>query len=188
MEVYLKTPTIEQLHYRQEWLNDIDTMRYNAGYDLEVNGYDYNTGTIKKSGKEMIMWYNNWINKEPKKYFAYIYDKQLDVPVGEVYFYYQEDLKKYCVGILISNDYRGKGYGYKGLLEIEKIAFEKYKIPELIDVVPYDRISAIKTLKRAGFIELKSEKYEEKFKEKVKLKELLITREMYQNKSNKKII
>ena len=75
--IYLKTPSIEDLYYRKEWMKDPKTMSYNAWYDMELKGYDKNTGTITKTDEEMINWYNNWIDKEPDKYFAYIYDKTI---------------------------------------------------------------------------------------------------------------
>lgn len=39
-KVYLKIPTIKDLHYRQEWMKDIKTMSYNVGYDINLKGYD----------------------------------------------------------------------------------------------------------------------------------------------------
>ena len=62
--VYLKVPSIDELHYRQEWMNDSKTMSYNAGYDMQLKGYNRETGTITKTDEEMLIWYNNWINKE----------------------------------------------------------------------------------------------------------------------------
>ena len=35
--VYLKIPTINELHYRQKWMKDKKTMNYNAGYDIEYD-------------------------------------------------------------------------------------------------------------------------------------------------------
>ena len=68
-EVYLKVPSIDELHYRQEWMKDTNTMSYNKDYDIDLKGYDKNTGTIYKTEEEMINWYNNWINKETDKFF-----------------------------------------------------------------------------------------------------------------------
>ncbi len=51
--VYLKQPNINELFYRQQWLRDSKTMAYNAGYDLEVKGYNKQDGTIFKSKDEM---------------------------------------------------------------------------------------------------------------------------------------
>ncbi|HEE6698061.1 TPA: hypothetical protein R8P54_002078 [Campylobacter coli] len=68
--IYLKVPGIDELHYRQEWMKDAKTMSYNAGFDMDLKGYNKENGTITKTDEEMINWYNNWINKEPDKYFA----------------------------------------------------------------------------------------------------------------------
>ena len=34
--VYLKTPEVKELFYRQKWMMDPETMSYNAGYDMEM--------------------------------------------------------------------------------------------------------------------------------------------------------
>lgn len=179
MSIYLKVPTIDELHYRQEWMKDPKTMSYNAGYDIELKGYDKATGTITKTDEEMINWYNNWINKEPDKYFAYIYDKEIEEPIGEVYYYLENNI--HSMGIVIQDKFRGKGYSYKALLELEKVAFEKNNISELSDIIPLDRIGAIKIFKKAGFIQTELEKTEIVFGKKSIEKQLLSTKELYFN-------
>ena len=176
---YLKVPSIDELHYRQEWMKDPKTMSYNAGYDMDLKGYDKKTGTITKTDEEMITWYNNWVNKEPDKYFAYIFDKKIDEPIGEVYYYPDGDI--HSMGILIKDKYRGKGYSYNALLELEKVAFEKNNISELSDMIPLDRTGAIKTFKKAGFIHTDKEEKELVFDKESISKQLLITKEMYFN-------
>lgn len=148
--VYLKVPNIDELHYRQNWMQDHKTMSYNAGYDMDLKGYDKETGTITKTDEEIVNWYNNWINKEPDKYFAYIYDKEIEEPIGEVYYYLENNI--HSMGIVVQDKFRGNGYSYKALLELEKVAFEKNKINELSDFVPKGRIGAIKSFEKAGFI------------------------------------
>jgi RimJ/RimL family protein N-acetyltransferase len=181
---YLKVPNTKELHYRQEWMKDPRTMEYNKGFDIDLKGYDKETGTITKTDEEMISWYNNWINKEPDKFFAYIYDSEITEPIGEVYYYPDGDV--HSMGILISYKYRGKGYSYPALLELEKIAFEKNNISELSDMMPLDRISAIKTFKKAGFIHTDKKVKEKIFDKEVEVRELLLTKEDYiKNKHNK---
>ena len=175
--IYLKVPSINELHYRQEWMNDPKTMSYNAGYDIDLKGYDKNTGTITKSNEEMIDWYNNWINQEPDKYFAYIYDNAISEPIGEVYYYLDNGI--HSMGIVIQDKYRGKGYSYYALLELEKIAFEKNGISELSDFIPLDRLEAIKTFKKAGFVHTKLEKKGLVFDKESISRQLLITKESY---------
>lgn len=179
-EIYLKVPSIQELHYRQQWMKDKNTMSYNAGYDMDLKGYDKETGTITKTDEEMINWYNNWINKEPDKYFAYIYSKDINEPIGEVYYYLDNGI--HSMGIVIQDKYRGKGYSYKALLELQKVAFEKNNISELSDIIPLDRVGAIKTFKRAGFIHTDLEEKQLVFDNVSIAKELLITKEMYNKK------
>lgn len=179
-KVYLKVPSKDDLHYRQTWMNDPKTMDYNAGFDVEIKGYDKQSGTISKTDEEMIEWYNKWINKEADRYFAYIYVEGIEEPVGEIYYYPDDGI--HSMGVLISDNYRGKGYSYLALLELEKIAFEKNNINELSDVIPLDRVGAIKTFKKAGFIHTDKEVIEKVFDKVVIAKQLLITKDMYFNK------
>lgn len=178
---YLKVPNTKELHYRQEWMKDPRTMEYNKGFDIDLKGYDKATGTITKSDADMLIWYNNWIDKEPDRFFSYIYDKEIEEPIGEVYYY--QDNGSHSMGIVIQDKFRKRGYGEKALLELEKIAFEKNNINELSDYIPEDRNSAVKTFKKAGFIQ--TENYENVLifdKEKIS-RELLITKEMYSTNS-----
>ena len=178
-KVFLVVPSIKDLKYRQMWMKDPKSMSYNAGFDLSLKGYDKETGTITKTEEEMLAWFNNWINKEPDRYYAYIYSVDEDEPIGEVYYYLDGDT--YSMGIVIHNKYRGKGYSYYALLELEKVAFEQNNIKELSDMVPVDRSGAIKALKKAGFINTDKEKTEKVFGTDTIIKELLITKEMYFN-------
>ncbi len=127
----------------------------------------------------MIKWYDNWVNKEPDKYFAYIMMDVSEEPIGEVYYYLDKGI--HSMGIVIQDKYRGNGYSYKALLELEKIAFEKYEISELSDIIPLDRIGAIRSFKKAGFIHTNLEQKELVFGKEIIAKQLLITREMYFN-------
>ena len=129
------------------------------------------------SNEEMITWHNNWVNKEPDKYFAYIYDSEITEPIGEVYYYLNDGV--HSMGIVIQDKYRGKGYSYNALLELEKVAFEKNSISELSDMVPLDREGAIKSFKKAGFIHTDLEKKGLVFEKEVISKQLLITKDMY---------
>lgn len=182
--IILRKPKIEELHYRQTWLKDEKTMSYNSGYDLDLKGYNKETGTINKTKDELIEWYHNWTNKEPHKYFAYIYDKTIEEPVGEIYYYLNNDI--HSVGILIQHKYRGRGYSYQALLELEKIAFEKNNINELSDFIPIERVGAIKSFQKAGFISTNKYREDLVFNKISKSKQLLITKDMYFKKNSSK--
>ena len=175
--VFLVVPSIKDLKYRKEWLSDPKTMSYNAGYDMDLKGYDKETGVIIKSDEEMIDWYNKWINKDPDRFYAYIYSTLESEPIGEVYYYLDGAI--HSMGILIYDKYRGNGYSYLALLELEEIAFLKNNISELSDFIPIDRVGAINSFKKAGFIHTDKEKKGLVFDNEVVSKQLLITKDMY---------
>lgn len=147
-KLYLKQPNINELHYRQEWMQDYKTMKYNAGYDLDLNGYGKTTGIIVKTNEEMLTWYNSWINKGANKYFAYIYIDNTKEPIGEVYYYLDND--KYNIGILIQDKYRGKGFSKISLELLCEVA-KQNGIKELYDTFEADRMNVIKIFENIGF-------------------------------------
>ena len=183
--VFLKVPKIEDLKYRQIWLRDSKTMSYNAGYDMDLKGYNKETGTITKTDEEMIDWYNKWINKEPDRFYAYIISVDESEPIGEIYYYPDGDI--HSMGILIYDKYRGKGYSYLALLELEEVAFLRNDINELSDMIPIDRAGAIKTFKKTGFIHTDKEEKGLRFGKEVVSRQLLITKEMYFKSKNNNI-
>lgn len=183
--IYLRVPSRDELCYRKQWLNDKETMKYNAGYDIDIKGYNRETGTITKTDEEMLEWYEKWNNKEPDKYYAYIYDENIDEPVGEVYYYLDSGI--HSMGIVISDKYRGKGYSYLALKELEKVAFEKNGISELSDYIPLNRQSAIKSFKKAGFVHTNKERVDIAFGKEYVAKQLLLTKEMYFSLNKDKI-
>lgn len=182
--VELRIPLKKDLIYRKNWMNDPKTMEYNAGYDIELKGYDKNTGTIRKTNQELNEWYDKWSNKEPDKFFAYIYDSNIEEPVGEIYYYLDNDI--HSMGILIADKYRGNGYSTKALLELEKIAFEKNNINELSDMIPLDRIGAINCFIKAGFRQTDIINEEIKFGKAVNLRQLLLTKKEYKSRKELK--
>ncbi len=177
MSVYLKVPLRDELFYRKIWLDDCLTMEYNSGYDLDISGYNYDDGTIVKSIDELNEWYDGWIDKEPDRYFAYIYDTEINEPVGEIYYYKCNDT--YDMGVVISDKYRGRGYSTKALVELEKIAFLINGISELTDYIPEARTGAIKSFTKASFVVTDVDRVVKKFLIDERSVQLKITKEMF---------
>jgi len=175
--IYLNVPTSEEMHYRRKWMLDPETMDYNAGYELDIAGYNKEDGTIRMNDEELKDWYYRWIDKEPNRYFAYIYDSDIEEPVGEIYYYLNEVI--HSMGILIAAKYRGKGYSYKALSELQKVAFEKNGIDALVDFIPLSREKAIYNFKKAGFVETGMEEKVLCFDKEQIAKQLLITKDMF---------
>lgn len=56
--ITLIVPKLEDYYYEQKLNEDPSTMNYNAGYDLPLQGYHYDTGCIdfpKQHGKKNII-------------------------------------------------------------------------------------------------------------------------------------
>ena len=55
--VELYVPKLEDLWFRQKCMAEASTMEYNAGYDLSVEGYHYDTGCIDFPENLHEKWY-----------------------------------------------------------------------------------------------------------------------------------
>ena len=86
MELYLKVPTKEELFYRQEWLKNPKTMSYNAGYDIDIKGYNKKTGIIIKTDDEMLEWYYKWIDNVNEKFSEIYYSWNTNFIVRRISF------------------------------------------------------------------------------------------------------
>ena len=80
--------------FKKTLKEDVLTMSYNAGYQVDYDGYDYNTGVIKTDIDELKnVWYKKWINNWPNKYYTYIaVDENF---IGEVYAKYDDSYLGY---------------------------------------------------------------------------------------------
>lgn len=174
--VYLHIPNYNELDYYSELLKDPNTMNYNSGYDLNLDGYEYETGCITKFDKEK--WYKRQIS-DKNRYFAYIVSKKDNNPVGYLNFHYDNELLMHSCGIVIDYKERGKGYASSALKEMLKIAFIDYKIDTLIDNIPYSRSNSIRLFKKCGFKDTKKDYYMKKFNENERIIRLKLTRNEY---------
>ena len=101
-EIVLKSPTIEELWFIEKLLSDPETMSYNHAYG----------GTINFPKEQWEEWYAYWMeNVQGKRFYRYLYNKNLKEYIGEVYYRYDESTDAYCCGILILDKWRNRGYG-----------------------------------------------------------------------------
>lgn len=180
--IYLRIPSKDEILIRKKWMEDKDTMSYNAGYYSNMNGYNYNDGTIFLDNNYYLDFYDNWINQEPLKYFTFIFETSTDTPIGEVYFYFNQVEQIHNMGILIDSKYRNKGYSREALLEFLNIAFNRIGIKRISNTIPTDRQNAIKLFKGVGFYQnriingVKFDKPEESL-------QLVITKESFERRN-----
>jgi len=175
-KVYLHVPEFEELDYYTKLLKDPETMNYNAGYNLNLDGYDYETGCILKCDLEK--WYKK-LMVDKNRFFAYIVRKEDNVPIGYVNFHFNENYLKHCCGIVIENKYRGKGYASDALKLLCDKAFNEYNINSLVDDIPYNRSDALRLFTNLGFIDIKQDYYTKKFNTNERVIILELTKENY---------
>ena len=146
--IVLIKPKLRNYYYEAKLNADPKTMSYNAGYDIDIKGYDYNTGCISFPKED---WKEKYLKRQEKDYFyAYIKDVNKNRYVGYTYYFYRNDIKVYECGIVIENKYRFLGYAKSGLKLLIREAYNN-GIKELYDSFEEDRLSAIKTFLDVGF-------------------------------------
>ena len=147
IELYI--PKVEDLWFRQECMSDPTTMNYNAGYDVSYFGYHYETGCIDFPQEKWEEWFENKM-KNPNFFYAYIYDKNIEKFVGYVNFNLNHETKKATMGIVIKNEYQGKGYMRPAMKLLLEGAKER-GVKVLTDTVPEVREKALKVFYDLGF-------------------------------------
>lgn len=162
LELYI--PKIEDYWYEQEILSDLNTMKYNAGYDVSYEGYDYNTGCINFPKEKWEETYNKRI--EENRFFAYLKVIPSDYYIGYCNYQYNKETNRYECGIVIEYNYRRRGFAKEGLKLLINHAKEN-GIEELYNTFELDRTDALELFKSLGF-KIVEETNINKFNKKVK--------------------
>ena len=150
LELYI--PTIEDYWYETNLQSDPNTMNYNAGYEVNYDGYHYDTGCIDFPEEKWLDTYNK--RQDNHRYFAYL--KHGDIFVG--YVNYQLVDNRYECGIVIEDKYRGQGFAKEGL----KLLIKEAKIngiKELYDNFEVDRGHTLDLFQSVGFEVVEHQKW-----------------------------
>ena len=138
----LYIPEYKDLWFRQQMLNDEETMSYNHAWG----------GTVSFDEERWKDWYEYWIiDHEDRRYYRYLKDEK-DQFIGEIAYHYDEELDGYIADVIIYSKHRGKGYGSIALDLLCQVA-KQNGIKELYDDIAIDN-PAIEMFKRHGFIEV----------------------------------
>lgn len=150
MKLELIVPQKEDLWFKKEMKEDPNTMDYNAGYDLNIDGYNRQNGTIQTDINELKeVWAKKWIGNRPAIFYYFIQENHQFI--GEIYAKYDVSRNSYEIGIVIKGEYRGKGYSTPAIqLLCEEL--KKHGIKKLYHKLPMCRKAAIKADINNGFI------------------------------------
>ena len=177
-KVYLHVPEFEELDYYKNILSDPKTMNYNAGYNLNLKGYDNETGCILEF--DANKWYTRQMT-DKNRYFAYVVRIEDNKPIGYVNFRLDDTHMKHMCGIVIEYEYRNQGYATEALKLLCDKAFNEYNIKSLMDDIPYNRTNSLRLFKNIGFKDIKQDYYMNKFDTKERVILLELTKEDYLN-------
>ncbi len=154
--IELIIPQLEEYSYEKKLNEDKATMSYNAGYDITLDRYHYDTGCIDFPKKIWKKIYDK--RKNENRYFAYIKDHSINKYVGYVNYQYNKNDKIYECGIVIESKYRGKGYAKDALKLLIREA-NNHGIKYLYDTFDKDRENALEIFKSIGFKVIKEITY-----------------------------
>lgn len=166
----LHIPTLDEFWYRQQLMEDPDTMSYNSGYDLGFDGYDKATGCIAFPREAWADSYAYLVGQEPERFYAYIVRQSDGAFLGEVNVHRNAGAQWHDMGIVLEAKHRGKGYAVDALRLLLQHAFEDMGAGAVHNDFEETRTAAVRTHLSAGFTEYRRENG---------ILELLITREQY---------
>ncbi|MBR4081450.1 MAG: GNAT family N-acetyltransferase [Clostridia bacterium] len=139
----LKLPTMADMPFRAAMMADPDTMAYNAPWFPP-------DGTIPFPEEKWADWLANWATPSAERFYAFLINEKGEM-VGECnWAEYGESMS-----VVVKAEYRGRGYGYQGLMLLCEQAFRYPEIDALWNCFEPEREPALATFQRAGFVPVK---------------------------------
>ena len=142
VELYI--PKLEDLWFYQKMMSDPETMSYNDPWG----------GCIDYPDEVLPDWYENWVGKEPDRFYAYIKRRSDGAWIGDVNFHYSPEKDWWDMGIVIFAPYRGKGYAVPALKLLLDHAFRDCGISRLHNDFETTRDAAWAIHQKVGFKEM----------------------------------
>ena len=169
--LYLHVPDVDEMWYRRRIMLDPQTMSYNRGYELDIEGYDRQTGCISFPKSRWQSWHDYFVDSEPDRFYAYIARREDFEFIGEVNLRKSQNGDWHDMGIVVESRYRGMGYAEEALGLLLQVAFEVCGAAEVRNCFESSRIAAAKAHRKAGFSVINEENG---------MLELAITRDEYE--------
>lgn len=152
LELYV--PKLEDLWFRRKMMADPETMSYNANWDVDYDGYHRESGCIDFPASAWAGWYENWVDNEPERFYAYIRRAADGAWLGEVSFRYVPEKDWWDMGIVLHAPYRGLGYSVPALRLMLDHAFRDCGVSRLYNEFEVTRPRALPVHLAVGFREM----------------------------------
>lgn len=147
--IVLYRPKLKELDFREKCLGDPETMAYNYAYG----------GTISFPRERWADWYARWVEDETgERFYRYLRREASGAFVGEAAYHYDSEFGEYICDVLVSAQYRGRGFGRQGLTLLCAAA-KANGVARLADNIAVDNPS-VNLFLSAGFRErLRNDEY-----------------------------
>ncbi len=140
--ISLYTPKPEDLWFRQRFLADPETMRYNRAWG----------GTIPFPEADWPAWYDRWLlHPEGERFYRYVALDLSRVFIGEAAYHRDGESGLWLADVIIDARFRGRGYGTR-TLALLCAAARANGIRVLHDNIAADN-PAVSMFLRSGFVE-----------------------------------
>ena len=147
-KLYLHVPDTDEMWYRRRILMDEATMAYNRGREA-AEGYSPETGCVNFPQSKWQGFCDEFVDKEPEAFFAYI-ARRADLEfVGEVWLKKQDEAME--LSIVVEDQYRRQGYAAEAMELLLQVAFEVCNADQVYSVFENNREAAMKLYDKAGF-------------------------------------
>ena len=138
--IEFRVPKFEQLAFRQKLYSDLETMDYgDAPFDFSVDQWP--------------AWFDKWIERPEKRFYAYLIEKKTGEPVGDINYHFDNETGAYMIGVVILGSKRGQGFAQQGL----SLLCQKAKsdgIEKICNLILRNRAAAIHIHEKLGFVEI----------------------------------
>lgn len=145
-ELTLHIPRPEDGWFYVKMMRDPATMAYNAPWFPP-------DGCIPDAEKEWTQLMENWMGREPERFYAFIRRESDGAFVGDVCYHENPSGRWHDMGVVIYAPERGKGYGEKGLRLLIDRALRIDGVPLLRNEFEPSRGAAYRMHLSAGFHE-----------------------------------
>ncbi|MBR3505133.1 MAG: GNAT family N-acetyltransferase [Clostridia bacterium] len=106
-------PALDEMDFRERLLADEATMAYNAAWG----------GAIAFPREKWAGWYRRWLEvPETERYYRYLRDAETGRFVGEIAYRFEGEKGIYICNVIVMAQYRGRGYGTRGIALLCKAA------------------------------------------------------------------
>lgn len=148
-QLSLRIPERAEFATRQAWLADPDFMSYNAGWRIDIPGYDVGTGCVDWPESQWGAFEERLCRPRDEQGYCFVIDLLTGATLGHVH--YTVDGCVASIGFNVIPSHRGQGLGSEFLeLLLERIR-EETEVTEVVNEFEDERVAAVKVHKAAGF-------------------------------------